>query len=296
MGCDRPQKIDLHVHSSASDGSLTPDDLLALAAREDLCAISITDHDTLDGTKHGLRLTAQSKISFLTGVEISAAAPDGFDVQGSLHILGYGIDPENVPLNRELDRFQKIRQNRSRRIIERLGDLGLDLDIPATALRTEEGQFGRPHIAQAMVRKGYVASIDEAFDRYLGKGQTAYVDKYRPPCNQTIDLILEAGGVAVLAHPFLYGIPTSGQLEKMVIALKKAGMAGLEVFYPQHTLDQTARLAYWAGRHQLLMTGGSDFHGDLNPHIKLGHLTEETLIPDSLYPELAAACIGTPPA
>ncbi|MGB5985579.1 MAG: PHP domain-containing protein [Desulfobacterales bacterium] len=294
MDCEPQLKIDLHVHSSASDGSLTPRELLALAEKEHLSALALTDHDTLDGAREAIRLAPAFRVKFTPGVEISAGPPVNFAIQGSLHILGYGIDLEDRPLNQALKLHQNARKNRNPKILERLKSEGLALEPAEIIVEAGGGQIGRPHIAQAMVRKGWVATIDEAFDRYLGKGAPAYVDKYRIPCEETIALITTAGGLAVLAHPQLYGVAEDGVLEELIIHLKGAGLGGLEVFYSQHTLERTARFAFWAGRHGLLMTGGSDFHGSINPHISLGYLQEKCPIPGNIYGALAAACPGIP--
>jgi predicted metal-dependent phosphoesterase TrpH len=189
---------------------------------------------------------------------------------------------------------QDARKNRNPKIMDRLRAIGLSLDHSEVAAEAGGGQIGRPHIAQAMVRKGWVGTIDEAFDRYLGKGCPAYVDKYRLPYDETINLIKSAGGTAVLAHPHLYGVTEDAVLEDLIVTLMKAGLKGLEVFYPQHTLERSARFAYWAGRHGLLMTGGSDFHGAINPGIRMGYLTGDLTIPGTIYADLAACCQGFP--
>ena len=293
MDYDQPLKIDLHVHSTASDGSLTPRELLARAKQEGLFALAITDHDTVAGAQEAARLVKHTGLKFLPGVEISAAPPPQFAIQGSLHILGYGIDLADPDLARALKSHQDARRNRNPKILERLNNLGLVLEPADVAAEAGGGQIGRPHIAQALVRKGWAADIDDAFDRFLGKGRPAYVDKFRIPYDETIGLITTAGGIAVLAHPQLYDVENDAVLEDLIITLKKAGLGGLEVFYSQHTLERTARFAFWAGRHGLLMTGGSDFHGAINPHIKMGYVQGDYPIPVNIYDELAAVCSGT---
>ena len=197
-------------------------------------------------------------------------------------------------MNQALKLHQDARKNRNPQILQRLKSMGRLLEPADIATEARGGQVGRPHIAQAMLRKGWVNSIDEAFDRYLGKGAAAYVDKYRIPCEETIALIRAAGGLAVLAHPQLYGIADDDVLEKLILHLKAAGLGGLEVFYAQHTLERTAQFAFWAGRHALLMTGGSDFHGAINPHISMGYLRKNCPIPGNIYGKLAEACPGIP--
>lgn len=290
MDYDNRLKVDLHVHTTASDGSLTPAEILKRAEKMKLAAVAITDHDTLEGVRSAQTLAVPSSLKFLAGVEISAQPPTHLHIKGSLHILGYGFDPDDSPLNRALERHQASRKGRNPKIIDRLNRMDLPLTLTDVATEAGGGQMGRAHIAMAMVRKGWVASVDEAFDRYLGWNGPAYVEKFRIAYDETIALINGAGGIATLAHPFLYDIPDDRLLEDLIVELKAAGLKGLEVFYPQHTPERTARAAYWAGRHGLLMTGGSDFHGAINPDIEMGTARGDFFVPYDLYRELAAAC------
>lgn len=279
-------QIDLHIHSTASDGTLSPLEILRLACSLKLGAIAITDHDTVSGSKEALALGIPPSIKFLTGVEISASAPPSFACPGSIHILGYALNPDDPVLNQTLKELQQARKNRNPRILKILNELGLQLTLNEVSQEAGEGQLGRPHIARLMVIKGYVQSIDEAFDKYLGKGKPAYVDKYRLDCARAIEIILGAGGIPVLAHPFLIQARNDEVLEDLIVILTKMGLKGLEVYYSRHPPEQTARYAEIANRHRLLMTGGSDFHGSLTPEIKMGSGRGNLFIPYAIYEKI----------
>jgi len=287
-------KIDLHIHSDASDGTLSPPAILNMAVDLNLAAISITDHDTVKGVRKALNYGIPSPLNFITGVEISSNAPPEFAFRGSLHILGYGIDISNRPLNNALEKLQKARQNRNPLIIDKLNALGFDLssDEVAAMLEGDDPEkmrnFGRPHIARLMVQKGICQSIDDAFDRYLGTDKPAYVEKYRIECAGAIEVIRNAGGAPVLAHPVLYQTEMNrATIEKLIGTLKAMGLCGLEVYYSEQTSDQTAYYAGLARQYDLLLTGGSDFHGALRPEIKMGSGKGNLHIPYKIYTKLA---------
>jgi len=286
LDCRKQRGIDLHVHSTASDGTLTPAQILELAQALNLGALAITDHDTIDGSKEALQAGIPASIHFLTGVELSAAPPPFLRRSGSFHILGYGIRLDDDELNKTLQVLQQARDDRNPAIIERLGRLGFDMTQAEVVEMVGESQIGRPHIARLMLKKGYVHSIDEAFDRYLGTGKPAYVDKYRISCQRALDIIHGAGGIPILAHPYLLSLEKTAELEKLVVSLKKTGLEGIEAFYPEHPPQATAFYAELANRHQLLMTGGTDFHGSLKPEIQLGIGTGDFRVPFELYERL----------
>ncbi|MBW1698515.1 MAG: PHP domain-containing protein [Deltaproteobacteria bacterium] len=279
--------IDLHIHSNASDGTLFPWEILARARRLNLKAIAITDHDTVEGCRAAFQREIPSYLKFLTGVEISAAPPFEFSISGSFHILGYGIDLDDPGLNRTLNKLQLARKNRNPKIIGKLRQMGIDISLDELREEFGEKPLGRPHIAQLMVKKNYVTSIDDAFDYYIGKNKPAYVDKFRIVCSEAIDMISEAGGVAVLAHPYLLKMNRGDRLEDLLIHLKSLGLVGLEVYYPDHPPEATDLYIRLAKRHDLLMTGGTDFHGSLNPEIEMGSGNGSFYVPYRLYEELA---------
>ncbi len=286
MDYNKQARIDLHIHSTASDGTFSPSEILDLAQKLNLKAIAITDHDTIDGSKEAIALGIPPSVKFLTGIEISASSPPSFPCSESFHILGYSIRLDDPALNKTLEILQQARKNRNPQIIERLNDLGIDLTLKEVIDKVGECQLGRPHIAQLMLKKGYVESISEAFNKYLGKGKPAYVDKYRIDCAQAIEIILGAGGIPVIAHPFLLKFKNDALLEDLILSLKEMGLKGIEVYYSEHRADQTANYADIANRHGLLMTGGTDFHGSLKPDIKMGYGKGDLLVPYELYEKL----------
>jgi predicted metal-dependent phosphoesterase TrpH len=278
--------IDLHIHSTASDGTLTPAQIVDLACKKQLGAIAITDHDTIDGARQLSRIDIPPSLKVLSGVELSAAPPPFASSSGSFHILGYGFNLEDDEMNRTLKRLQAARNNRNPEIVARLNRLGLPITLDEVFQEVGGGQAGRPHIARAMVRKGLVTTIDQAFDRYLAHGKPAYVDKFRISCRQAIEMIRAAGGLSVLAHPFLLGIETTADLENLVVALKDIGLEGIEVYYPEHPPRETAIYSALAERHGLLKTGGTDFHGDLIPEIQIGSGSGGFFVPYMLFEQL----------
>ena len=278
--------IDLHIHSTASDGSLTPFEILQLAQKLNLGAIAITDHDSLEGSKEAFQAGIPSSINFLSGVEISAAYPPFLSRSGSFHLLGYGIRLDDPALNQSLYKLRQARKNRNPEILKRLKKLGYSLTLAEIRRVAGEGQLGRPHIAQAMVKKGYVASVDEAFDHFLGTNKPAYVNKYRIECIQAVQAITAAGGIPVLAHPGLLDIGHESTLKQFIGNLKEIGIRGIEVYYPEHTARQMKTYAELARYFDLLMTGGTDFHGKMMPQIKLGSGKGNLFVPYELYEKL----------
>jgi predicted metal-dependent phosphoesterase TrpH len=282
----RHVSVDLHIHTTASDGTLTPEQVISHAHRLKLKAIAITDHDTVAGSKKALHSGVPPSLGFLTGVEISSTPPPFYPGSGSFHLLGYSIRLDDPNLNRTLEKLQQARKSRNPAIINRLNKLGISITLDEVRKEAGQGQLGRPHIAQLMVKKGVVASIDEAFDQFLGTGKPAYVDKQRVECVKAIEIIRGAGGVPVLAHPGLLDYKTENQLDEMIGKLKNVGIQGVEVYYSGHTPDQTRLYAELAQRHGLLMTGGSDFHGAIQPEIEMGSGLGDLIVPYELFEKL----------
>ena len=287
MEFSRHVSIDLHIHTTASDGTFTPAQVVSHAHRLKLKAIAITDHDTLAGSKAALHSGVPPSLGFLTGVEISSTPPPFYPGSGSFHLLGYSIRLDDPKLNRTLEKLQQARKNRNPAIIKRLNELGISISLDEVCKEAGEGQLGRPHIAQLMVRKRVVASIDEAFDQFLGTAKPAYVDKQRVECFRAIEIIRDAGGVPVLAHPGLLGCKNENQMDALIGNLKKAGIQGVEVYYSGHSPDQTRLYAELAKRHDLLMTGGSDFHGAIQPEIEMGSGHGDLMVPFELFEKLS---------
>lgn len=273
--------IDLHLHSIFSDGSLTPEEIVVEAERSNVSAIALTDHDTVDGLPRFLAAAEAANIRAFTGIEISVDFSPG-----SLHMLGYGFDSTDAALLRDLEWIRDGRSARNREILRKLNDLGLEL-----AWEEVEGQaggdvVGRPHFALAMLARGYIADKDEAFDRYLAKGKPAYAERRRFSAADAIRGIGLAGGVASLAHPFSLGLGPVA-LERLVADLKAQGLAGIESYYSEYTANQQHEYLSLCKRYDLVPTGGSDFHGDLNPDIRLGVGFGSLRVPDEVADRLA---------
>jgi len=262
--------IDLHIHSTASDGSLNPLEILTLAKTVGVKAISITDHDTIDGIKNLFKHPLSPSVDFITGVEISCEPPPGFEDVGSIHLLGYGFSIYDRNLNMILDDAKKAREDRNPQIIQKLNQLGFEMTIKQVETRFGADQTGRPHIAEFMKEKGYVKTFKEAFDKYMGKDKPAYVNKYKVSCKKAIKTIKRAGGMAVLAHPGLLAFKKTGQDTLFIDKLIEYGLEGMEVFYSDHNADLTRYYHDLAKEKSLLLTGGSDFHGSFNTGVELG--------------------------
>ncbi len=283
----RPQlSIDLHIHSTASDGTLTPAEIIALARRLGLGAISITDHDSIAGSREAVLGGIPEDLGFLTGVEISAEPPPSYPGAGSIHILGYGMRLDDPELNGTLNKLQDARKDRNPQIIARLNKLGIPIRLEEVEREAGDGQPGRPHIAKLLVKKGLVGTIDDAFERYLGNGKPGYVDKFRIECSQAIELINAAGGIPVLAHPCLLELESDQQLDEILREMMAMGLKGMEVYFSDHTPEQTLRYAELAKRCDLLMTGGTDFHGDILPETRMGVGRGNLHVPFALYEKL----------
>lgn len=239
--------VDLHVHTTASDGTQRPDEIVSMAAARGIHTLAITDHDTVSGVAAALYRGQQEKIRVLPGVEISTESE-----AGRAHILGYLLDQHHPALKQSLSRFQRARLVRSRAILRRLNELGLGLSWDQVQELAGDGSIGRPHIARALNAAGYVQSVEEAFQRYLGHDRPAYVPRPKMTPQRGIELILEAGGVPVLAHP--WGI------SHLIPRLAKAGLQGVEVHYAGYNKCQEIQLQRISKQHELVATGGSDFH------------------------------------
>jgi hypothetical protein len=243
---------------------------MVLARQSGLRAISLTDHDTIDGVKEILNHPLPGTPEFISGVEISCDPPPEFKDLGSIHLLGYGFSVYDKHLNALLDKAREARIQRNPKIIERLNSLGFAITMDQVEARFGAHQTGRPHIAEFMKEKGFVESFRQAFDMYLGKDRPAYVAKYKVPCQQAIQVILEAGGIPVLAHPGLLEFKSSSGLEAFVDTLVTYGLEGIEVVYTDHDPGMTDFCRRLAQGKNLIATGGSDFHGTFNQGVELG--------------------------
>ncbi len=241
--------IDLHIHTTASDGAYTPLEVVQGALDKGLAAIAITDHDTTAGIGQALKAAEGMTLEVIAGIELSAER-----AKEEVHILGYYIDHNSAALRRKLRVLREARRERAWQIVERLAVLGMPLRWERVEeIAGESSAFGRPHIAQALRERGYVNSFNEAFERYIGLGGPAYVSRYKLGSLQAIEMITTARGLPVLAHP-------RGQ-EHRLPELADEGLVGLEAYYPGYTADEREALARLAHKYDLICTGGSDFHG-----------------------------------
>jgi len=242
-------RIDLHTHTTASDGLLAPEALVALAHDAGVGVLAVADHDSTDG------VDAAAAAGRRVGMEVIPAVEINTDVDESeVHVLGYYVD-HHLPWFQEfLSRLRDGRVNRAAKMVEKLNGLGIPLDF-ARVRALASGAVGRPHVARALVEAGAVASADEAFEKYIGRNGPAYVERLKISPQEAVEVILKAGGIPVLAHPGW------GVKDEMIPPLADAGLEGLEVYYPDHTPAVVTRYLEIARRHGLLVTGGTDFHG-----------------------------------
>jgi hypothetical protein len=269
--------VDLHTHSVYSDGTLTPAELIQAAKQSGLHAISLTDHDTIDGIDELLIHGRNACLQVISGLEVSS-----MHKETSIHILGYGIDHRRETLHKKLSLLQQGRKERNLKIICKLQNLGLNISIEELAEYSRCGQAGRPHIAGLLLQKGVVKTMDFAFKYYLRKGAPAYAERFAFSAAETIDMIHMAGGLAILAHPG--HIDADMKKQPLLIGeLTKIGLDGLEAYYPAHSNKMKKQLIDLAQKHQLLVTGGSDFHGENKPNRKLACNGKDFCPPDSLY-------------
>ncbi len=272
--------IDLHSHSTFSDGSLTPEQLVEEGVAIGLAALALTDHDTVAGLPRFLAAGSGHPIRLVPGVEISVDC-----AHGVMHMLGYWMDLENPELVRQLEWIRDGRQLRNRDMLDKLNALGFAMTWEEVQSFAGEDVVGRPHFAQVMLKKGYVQDKNEAFDRWLGDGKPGYADRPRLTDRVAVELIRQAGGVAVLAHPFTLRIGRD-EMATLFQSLAEAGLAGVECYYSEHSADLTRDYLELARQCHLVPTGGSDFHGEVAPNIRLGTGFGGLLVPDEVLPEL----------
>jgi predicted metal-dependent phosphoesterase TrpH len=241
---------DLHLHTTFSDGTYSPEELVGHAQRQGLDALALTDHDTVEGCARTAVACEQAGIEFIPGTELTAEV-DGRE----LHLLGYFIDTAHPPLLVDMAKFQAVRQNRIREIVARINELGIPLDAGAVFALANCRSPGRPHVGRALVEGGFCANMDEAFERFLKKNRPAWVPKFKISARDAIALIHQAGGLAVMAHP---GLNNSDEIIPELVA---AGLDGIECFHTKHTPAVSKRYVQLAREHHLLVTGGSDCHG-----------------------------------
>lgn len=273
--------IDLHCHSTFSDGTFSPEEIIETAEKIGLFAVALTDHDTVSGIERALDAAAGKNVRFVPGIEISAEIENG-----TLHIVGLFVDHKNKELREMLLFAEDQRRRRNIRIVERFQALGISISVEEMEAEAGPGVMGRPHFAALLLRKGYVATPKEAFLRYLGKGGSAFVPKARIPRRRAIEIIRRAGGVPVLAHPDQ--TRRGGMaLDSLLDELCELGLLAVETHYSGYSPTQVRKYARTAKKHGLFQSGGSDFHGAAKPGLALGVGPGTLNVPDEFYAQLA---------
>ncbi|MFW5976763.1 MAG: PHP domain-containing protein [Bacillota bacterium] len=261
---------DLHLHTTASDGSNTPEELVKLAKKKKINTIAIADHDTIDGIEPALRAGNKAKIEVLPAIEFST-----FRGKAEIHILGYFIDYTDKVLLEKINKIFQARINRAKMMIKLLNELGIEITFNEVKMLAGDKYIGRPHIARAMVKNGYIEEIGDAFNqKYIGNGGRAYVPKYKISPEEAIKIIKKVEGIPVLAHPVF--INHGDPLDKNDIRLlKDSGLMGIEVFHSKHNDRDQKYYQKIAEELELVITGGSDYHGENSPDIHLGDVLIE---------------------
>jgi len=245
-------KVDLHIHTTASDGKFTPAEIVRKAREAGLTYIAICDHDSIEGVAPAQEAASKNPgITVIGGVEVNTDIP-----AGELHLLGYFYDRNNIELKQTLVKLRESRIERAQKMINKLRKMGIKIDFVRVQELAGNGSIGRPHIAQAMLEKGYINSFREAFMNYINRGGPAYVERDKVTPAEAIQLILRSGGLPVLAHPL-----TFDNFEAIIAELKPAGLVGMEVYYNNYSSEQIKNLLRIAVKFSLIPTGGSDYHG-----------------------------------
>jgi predicted metal-dependent phosphoesterase TrpH len=270
-----PGFVDLHLHTTASDGAFSPTQIVKMALKAGLRVVAITDHDSMEGVDEAVAAAAGTDLAVIPGVEMSADLP-----RGEAHILGYFLDGHNSELEGLLVTLRRSRWKRAQKMVEKLHTLGIFISWEQVAASAHGGSVGRPHVARAMVDAGYVATIQEAFALYIGRDGPAYVERYRLKPEEATEAVVRWGGLPVLAHPsFVADMP------ELLSRLVGAGLVGLESYYTGYSPEQTASLLRLAKANGLVGTGGSDFHGQ---SVVAGAVLGAVAVPFSVVEELEA--------
>ena len=267
------QDFDFHTHTNASDGSFSPTELIKRAKAEGIVTIAITDHDTVGGGEEAIEAGKAFGINVIPGVEISIDFSPG-----TMHLCGYFMDINNEEFQKRLRFVQKARLNRNPQIIKKLNDLGMDITLEEVTEEAGADQVGRPHFANVLLKKGYVKNTKEAFTRFLAKGASCYVDKKRLTKEQAINMIVNSGGLAAIAHPAQLKLNAEQEYRDLFKELKELGVAGIEAYSSHHSEGENSMFKRMADELDMLVTGGSDFHGETKPKVELGVFGENVQI------------------
>ena len=275
--------IDLHTHSTESDGTCTPEELMAEAKHAGLSAIALTDHDTLSGIPKARALASEYGIEFIPGVELSTSYQEK-----EVHIVGLFLDEKNPLLCEKLDEFRKCRDARNEKMVAALQKEGFSITMEALMAENPDCVVTRANIARFLLNHGEIGSINEVFRKYIGDGCKCYVGRFKVSPMEAVSLIKNAGGLAILAHPLLYHMKPK-ELRELILTLKEAGLDGIEAIYSTYTTGDEQQVKRLAKEYDLLISGGSDFHGQNKPHIHLGTGTGHLYVPYSVLENLKSA-------
>lgn len=275
--------VDLHTHTTESDGSFTPEELILEAKRKGLSAIAITDHDTFAGIEKAIPIAQQNKIELIPGIEFST------DYNGKeVHVVGLYIDITDEHLNTKIKEFRECRDNRNVLIVENLQKEGFDITMEALKAENPDCVITRANIARFLYEHGMIPSIQTAFEKYIGDNCKCFVNRFKITPMDAVRLIKEAGGTAILAHPLLYHMSTA-TLQKMVDDMKDAGLDGIEAIYCTYSVGEEREMKEFAKKNSLLISGGSDFHGSTKPKLELATGYGKLYIPYSVLENIKAA-------
>lgn len=284
------ERIDLHTHSTASDGTDSPAELVANARAAGLSALALTDHDTLSGLDEAEAAAKALELDFVRGVEISTRTE-----MGSMHILGLWVPRDASPLEETLSRLRNKRSQRNVRMVAKLNELGIGITMEDVLREAGGESVGRPHMAMAMLKAGYIGDLREAFDKYLGSGGKAYLPKEVMRPEEAVSLMAGLGCCVVLAHPMAGGHFPAGWLEALIRRLIPLGLCGLEAWHSDHSAADTSYLLGLARRLKLCVSGGSDYHGANKPRISLGRGYGGLFVPRSVLEDLRRCLPRTRP-
>ncbi len=279
------KSVDLHVHSNKSDGTLAPSDLVTLALSKGLAAFALTDHDTTEGIDEALAAAAKAQargfdIEVIPGIEFSTEY-EGKDI----HIVGIDIDYKGEAFQKYLKDFQDSRDNRNRKMCLKLAEHGVDITYEKLCNEYPGSVLTRAHYAKYMLEHGFVKSMSEAFDRYIGDRAPCFLPREKVTPAQAVSLILESGGIPILAHPILYHM-SDARLEKLVVSLKEVGLVGIEAIYSTYNSAEERQIRKLAAKHDLCISGGSDFHGGTKPGLEMGNGYGKLFVPYEVLEKL----------
>ena len=272
-------KIDLHTHTTASDGTYSPVRLVDYAVREGVSALAITDHDTVDGLPEAAAYARRINFNLIPGIEFSVEYP-----HGTFHVVGLFIDFENHEIKSKLVSLRSYRENRAHGIIDDLNRCGIDITLDDVYAEASGAPVGKPHFARVMVQKGYARNIDEVFENFLVNGKPGDVMKEKITPDDALNLIRGAGGISILAHPASLEFTSFSEFESVLAPLIEKGLDGIEAYAGMHTEEQTLEFVRMARKYGLVLSGGSDFHGEKDE--KIGYYSERNIIPVNLLDTL----------